>query len=112
MSQSSQERLPPAGGSLEIHPRKVFGLGLIFKSMLGRFWQRSILALVLMIAVFPIQLGLLLVTVALFRENRSRCELCKRSQTKPRSNASPGFSDNAMLRGAPWGAMIGAETIP
>jgi hypothetical protein len=50
MSQSSQERLPPPGGSLEIHPRKVFGLGLIFKSMLGRFWQRSILALVLMIA--------------------------------------------------------------
>ena len=42
--------LPPAHGRLEVHPRKVFGLGLILTAMLGRYRQRSILALVLMVA--------------------------------------------------------------
>jgi MFS family permease len=36
--------------SLEFHPRKVFGLALILKSMRGRYRRRSILALMLMIA--------------------------------------------------------------
>jgi MFS family permease len=35
---------------IEVHPRKVFGVGLILTSMLGRYRQRSILALVLMVA--------------------------------------------------------------
>ena len=50
VAKSTGSDLPPPGGSLEIHPRKAFGLGLILKSMLGRYRQRSILALVLMIA--------------------------------------------------------------
>ena len=43
-------KLPAAEGTLEVHPRKVFGLELIFSSMLGKYRQRSILALALMIA--------------------------------------------------------------
>jgi MFS family permease len=35
---------------LEVHPRTSFGLGLIFKAMLGKYRNRSILALTLMIA--------------------------------------------------------------
>ena len=35
---------------LEIHPRKSFGLGLIFTAMIGKYRQRSILALSLMVA--------------------------------------------------------------
>src|SRR6185436_19345690 len=35
---------------MEVHPRKVFGIGLILTSMLGRYRDRSILALVLMVA--------------------------------------------------------------
>jgi MFS family permease len=50
VAKSTGSDLPPPRGSLEIHPRKAFGLGLILKSMLGRYRQRSILALVLMIA--------------------------------------------------------------
>jgi MFS family permease len=50
VAKSTGSDLPPPCGSLEIHPRKAFGLGLILKSMLGRYRQRSILALVLMIA--------------------------------------------------------------
>jgi MFS family permease len=50
VAKSTGSDLPPPHGRLEIHPRKAFGLGLIFKSMLGRYRQRSILALVLMIA--------------------------------------------------------------
>jgi MFS family permease len=42
--------LPPAHGSLEVHPRKVFGLGLILSAMLGKYRRRSILALTLMVA--------------------------------------------------------------
>lgn len=47
---AARSDLPPADGKLTVHPRKVFGLGLIFRSMLGRHRQRSLLALVLMIA--------------------------------------------------------------
>jgi MFS family permease len=47
---SSGRKLPPAEGSLTVHPRKSFGLGMIFASMLGKNRTRSILALVLMVA--------------------------------------------------------------
>ncbi|MGC1558490.1 MAG: MFS transporter, partial [Bradyrhizobium sp.] len=36
--------------SIEIHPKKVFGIGLILSSMVGKYRKRSILALVLMVA--------------------------------------------------------------
>src|SRR6201992_1368880 len=42
--------LPIVTEKIEVHPRKAFGLGLILTSMLGRYRQRSILALVLMVA--------------------------------------------------------------
>ena len=35
---------------MEVHPRKVFGIGLILSSMLGQYRDRSILALALMVA--------------------------------------------------------------
>lgn len=35
---------------LQAHPRKSFGLGLIFSAMIGKYRQRSILALTLMVA--------------------------------------------------------------
>ena len=47
---ASGRQLPPAEGSLTVHPRKSFGLGMIFASMLGKNRTRSILALVLMVA--------------------------------------------------------------
>src|SRR6201996_7346494 len=47
---ASRRQLPPAEGSLTVHPRKSFGLGMIFASMLGKNRTRSILALVLMVA--------------------------------------------------------------
>jgi MFS family permease len=47
---SSGKKLPPAKGSLTVHPRRSFGLGMIFASMLGKYRSRSILALVLMVA--------------------------------------------------------------
>ena len=50
LRQSTGRNLPPAHGSLKVHPRKVFGLGLILSAMLGRYRQRSILALTLMVA--------------------------------------------------------------
>jgi MFS family permease len=37
-------------GRLEVHPRQSFGLGLIFSAMIGKYRQRSILALTLMVA--------------------------------------------------------------
>jgi MFS family permease len=43
-------KLPPPQGSLTVHPRKSFGLGMIFASMLGKNRSRSVLALVLMVA--------------------------------------------------------------
>ena len=36
--------------ALEVHPRRVFSLGLILTAMLGRYRRRSILALTLMVA--------------------------------------------------------------
>jgi MFS family permease len=47
---SSKSKLPPAEGTLEVHPRKVFGLGMICKSMLGENRSRSVLVIVLMVA--------------------------------------------------------------
>jgi MFS family permease len=47
---STGRKLPPAEGSLTVHPRKSFGLGMIFASMLGKYRTRSILALTLMVA--------------------------------------------------------------
>ncbi|HLK70473.1 MAG TPA: MFS transporter, partial [Steroidobacteraceae bacterium] len=42
--------LAAVNGSLEIHPRRAFGLGLIFRSMLGTHRRRSVLSVVLMSA--------------------------------------------------------------
>jgi len=50
VERATGEKLPPPHGTLEVHPRKVFGLELIFSAMLGKYRQRSILALTLMIA--------------------------------------------------------------
>jgi MFS family permease len=47
---STGKDLESVEGSLTIHPRKAFGLELIFSAMLNRFRERSILALALMIA--------------------------------------------------------------
>ena len=48
--QDTGQHLSPPAGSLEVHPRKVFGLGMIFKSMLAENRSRSVLAIVLMTA--------------------------------------------------------------
>jgi MFS family permease len=58
---STGRNLPPTHGSLKVHPRKVFGLGLILSAMLGRYRQRSILALAHGSAVLSVQFGLLYV---------------------------------------------------
>ena len=50
VSHSGGGELPPAKGNLTIHPRKSFGFGLIFGSMLGKHRGRSFLALMLMVA--------------------------------------------------------------
>lgn len=42
--------LPPPKGTLKVHPRKVFGFGLILAAMLGKNRGRSFLALTLMVA--------------------------------------------------------------
>jgi MFS family permease len=44
------EGLAPAHGSLVVHPRKSFGLRLIFRAMFEKYRSRSALALALMIA--------------------------------------------------------------
>jgi hypothetical protein len=36
--------------NIEVHPKRVFGIGLILSSMVGQYRKRSILALVLMVA--------------------------------------------------------------
>jgi predicted outer membrane protein len=61
---STGRRLAPAGGSLTIHPRKSFGLGIIFASMLGKNRSRSFLALVLMVAQSFLMALVLLATPA------------------------------------------------
>jgi MFS family permease len=47
---STGQKLSPVTESLTVHPRKSFGLGIIFASMLGKYRMRSVLALTLMIA--------------------------------------------------------------
>ena len=42
--------LSPPEGNLTVHPRKVFGLAMIFSAMTGKYRNRSILAVALMIA--------------------------------------------------------------
>ena len=42
--------LPPAEGTLTVHPRKTFGFGLVFSAMVGRYKGRSLLAFTLMVA--------------------------------------------------------------
>jgi len=41
---------PPVDKKLTIHPRKVFGFGLIFRAMLGKYRGRAFLVLALMVA--------------------------------------------------------------
>ncbi len=43
-------RLKPPQGKLTVHPRKVFGFGLILRAMLGKNTGRSVLGLSLMVA--------------------------------------------------------------
>jgi MFS family permease len=50
VSEEARSPLPAPGGRLSVHPRRSFGLGLIFSAMFGKYRQRSILALSLMIA--------------------------------------------------------------
>lgn len=47
---ATSRKLESASGTLEVHPRKVFGVELIFSSMLGKYRTRSLLALTLMVA--------------------------------------------------------------
>ncbi len=47
---STSQSLPAADSRLTIHPRRSFGLTLVFSAMLGKYRERSILALTLMIA--------------------------------------------------------------
>ncbi len=50
VSKSGGGALPPPDGTLEVHPRKVFGFGMILRSMGGDSRGRSALALTLMVA--------------------------------------------------------------
>src|SRR5262249_21308294 len=50
VAQAAREPLQSPEGSLEIHPRKSFGFGLIFSAMFRNYRDRSVLALSLMIA--------------------------------------------------------------
>jgi MFS family permease len=50
-SSTGKKLAPIEGGGLTVHPRKSFGLGMIFASMLGeKYRMRSVLALTLMVA--------------------------------------------------------------
>jgi MFS family permease len=50
-SSTGKKLAPIEGGGLIVHPRKSFGLGMIFASMLGeKYRMRSVLALTLMVA--------------------------------------------------------------
>ncbi|MBR0939018.1 MFS transporter [Bradyrhizobium jicamae] len=46
----ARQQLPPPTERLTVHPRKSFGLGMIFSAMLDKYRQRSVLALTLMVA--------------------------------------------------------------
>jgi MFS family permease len=48
--ESGGGEIPPARGTLTVHPRKVFGFGIIFKAMLGKYRSRALLVLTLMVA--------------------------------------------------------------
>jgi MFS family permease len=50
VSESGGGNLGPAEGTLEVHPRKTFGFGLIFRAMLGKYRGRAFLAFSLMAA--------------------------------------------------------------
>jgi MFS family permease len=51
VSESGGGRLPPPEAKkLTVHPRKVFGFGLIFRAMLGKYRARAALVLILMAA--------------------------------------------------------------
>jgi MFS family permease len=50
VARDTGEPLSEPQGRIEVHPRKSFGLGLIVRSMLGKYRTRSILALALMTA--------------------------------------------------------------
>jgi MFS family permease len=50
VSKSTGHTLEPVSESLTIHPRRTFGLMLIFSAMFRKFRQRSLLALALMVA--------------------------------------------------------------
>jgi MFS family permease len=50
VEQSGGGSLPPAEGTLSVHPRRVFGFGLVFRAMVGRYKGRSLLAFTLMVA--------------------------------------------------------------
>ncbi len=50
VEQTGGGRLPAPKGTLTIHPRKVFGFGLIFRAMLDKHRGRSVLSLALMVA--------------------------------------------------------------
>jgi len=50
VARDTGERLREPEDRIEVHPRKSFGLGLIVRSMFGKYRTRSILALTLMIA--------------------------------------------------------------
>src|SRR6478752_855281 len=50
VAEATGQHPPVPKESIEVHPKKVFGIGLILSSMVGHYRKRSILALVLMVA--------------------------------------------------------------
>jgi len=50
VEESSADKLTQVDQRLTVHPRRSFGLGLIFSAMVGKYRDRSILALTLMVA--------------------------------------------------------------
>ncbi len=50
VEQDTGRLLAPPEGTLEVHPRKAFGFGVIVQAMLGPYRGRSVLALSLMVA--------------------------------------------------------------
>ncbi|MEN3290238.1 MAG: hypothetical protein V7634_4538 [Bradyrhizobium sp.] len=50
VEESSADKLPQVDQRLTVHPQRSFGLGLIFSAMIGKYRDRSILALTLMVA--------------------------------------------------------------
>jgi MFS family permease len=50
IAKSTGSKLEPVTETITVHPKKSFGLGIIFESMLGEHRLRSVLALTLMVA--------------------------------------------------------------